>query len=103
MDVVQNGAFETPYLDEGRSTIESLPVVELGVEGAGRRVVMELDQSGMILAQYLSDQHAIGEVPGEVAFGSAEGETINPLEQLFHLVLVDRGCLHQRTIIATYP
>jgi hypothetical protein len=81
-----------------KRTVEGLPVVELGVERASGRVVVQMDEAGVVLLEYFSDEDAVGEVPREVALGPAEGDAVDPLEQLLHFVLVDRGCLHQRTI-----
>ena len=55
---------------------------------------MQLDQLGMVLLEDLCHKHPVGEVSAEVAFGSAEGDAVDPLEELLHLVLVDRRGFH---------
>ena len=55
---------------------------------------MKLDQFGMILFENFCDKNTVGEVSAEIAFGSAEGEAVNPFKKLLHLVLIYWWGLH---------
>lgn len=98
MGKCRTSTYGTPFLSEGKHTVEGFPVIELGVEGAGRGIVVQLDQSWMVLPQDLSHKHSVREISSKVSLWPAERNSIDPLEQLLHFVLVDRGRLHQRTI-----
>lgn len=55
---------------------------------------MKLYQFGVVLLEDLCNEDAVREVPAEVTFWPAEGEPVDPLEELLHLVLIYRWCLH---------